>query len=819
MPRPRRAIRVASACDDEVDCGGVEMGNVPVGLARKKTLRDRLPSRRLATMKTTRRAFHKLDQDTDTGVKASNSRTRQQPWKLYTRQIEVADAEDEAATLPSGSAASVAIAPSVGWHVSACPQVRLVKRTMGLQGRLKHATPKKDAIDRKRLGLALGLERKVMTRGVDEALRQGCECKLKIATCKLKIVAYIFLFFLIGVGTPYAMRSSVWTWLNRRHSLRASSRTLQPILPPPALPLAPPIFVYVPYSQDPPSSPSPAAQVSPSPSPPRVPHSPTPSPPSAPPAIPLVAPQQRATTRRDEMTRPCHSCSSGSAVWSVGAVSVDLSSTTMTSSATEHRSHALIHSPISERSSEVQVPRDPGVVQRVRQYLSSVYPTGRSTSFNSTSAAGVSSDDLLHLFRSLVHVYQGVANIDVPLDALEPSVFGLGSDASSTIQCVRGAAEDVVPFRAIMSRSQQLTYRELLPCRRGIECVHALNHFAPDWLDGVEAADAYFEVRHFAHVTWWGYSQQPDSWVAFEDDVSNTHGSGWWYLHSPGSGVFYHAGRTMVAPTKIAMFARLLGQWLSAGRSISDTALLGDLRHTAGTQDLHFFLARLISVRDGAMTCREAGVQHCYDTAVRDEYQESWTLYDAPYDSLSLRLGRALGYETLFFSASFLRPDLLRGDSADSRTVSALKNGAELVDLRRPGWASRTDNNGTSDAWMAASERVRADSWAADVRQRGTLSLRDPFDPVHGPSLPCEFAVTRHLACRGHASWEFRDTRPSQLPCNIPEAIPFWPGTICDEWCNAHTAPWASKCGFARCGGCRAGCERAIASQPMSRSL
>ena len=39
-------------------------------------------------------------------------------------------------------------------------------------------------------------------------------------------------------------------------------------------------------------------------------------------------------------------------------------------------------------------------------------------------------------------------------------------------------------------------------------------------------------------------------------------------------------------------------------------------------------------------------------------YETSWTLYDVPYDDLSMRLGRALGYDTLFFSAIFLRPDV-----------------------------------------------------------------------------------------------------------------------------------------------------------------
>lgn len=423
---------------------------------------------------------------------------------------------------------------------------------------------------------------------------------------------------------------------------------------------------------------------------------------------------------------------------------------------------------------DAHVAAHPRLVQRARRYLSIVYPAGR---FASAHPNGASDLDALRFFRSLLHVYQGAADTDVPLDALEPTMFGVGSNASAVARCASGADNHAVaPLRAVLSRHpyliSRMMYRGLVPCREGFECVDALNRFAPNWLDGVETTNAFFEVRHFAHETWWfGTShppgqrmRSPSTWFDFED-MARLHGSGWWYIHAPGSGVFYHAGRTLAAPTKIAMFVRLLEKWLAANRP-ADVALRDDLQRVANSNDLPAFLVRLLSVRDGVKTCRQAGVPHCYDEIQKGTlYKASWTLYDVPYDDLSLRLGRALGYETLLFSASFLRPDLLQGKPA--ALWSELSAGAEMVDLRRPAWASRVDNNDTSAAWAATDAPTRADAWAADVRRRGTISLRDPLDPEHGPALPCELSMSHHLACKGHVSWDFRESYPALLQCPI----------------------------------------------------
>lgn len=133
-------------------------------------------------------------------------------------------------------------------------------------------------------------------------------------------------------------------------------------------------------------------------------------------------------------------------------------------------------------------------------------------------------------------------------------------------------------------------------------------------------------------------------------------------------------------------------------------------------------------------------------------------------------LGRALGYDTLFYSASFLRPDELH-ELPDQRLNNAA---AELVDLRRPNWASKP-NSETSNAWAHAGVSARATAWVEDARRRGTLSLRDPLAPASRPSQPCRFNLAHQLACDGHVSWTFRDITPAHLGCRIPGPEPALP--------------------------------------------
>jgi len=100
------------------------------------------------------------------------------------------------------------------------------------------------------------------------------------------------------------------------------------------------------------------------------------------------------------------------------------------------------------------------------------------------------------------------------------------------------------------------------------------------------------------------------------------------------------------------------------------------------------------------------------------------------WDADIIRIGRALGYDTLCFTASLLI------------------GGSELVDLRFYG--------GQSDA----TAMVEA------FNRLGRVSLRNPLDLSKG--RPCNFTQhgpTFRMACPGHVSWELRNTSVYQKQC------------------------------------------------------
>ena len=148
-------------------------------------------------------------------------------------------------------------------------------------------------------------------------------------------------------------------------------------------------------------------------------------------------------------------------------------------------------------------------------------------------------------------------------------------------------------------------------------------------------------------------------------------------------------------------------------------------------------------------TCAEAGIpasaEACYNGGA------SFTLRDK-FDIIMLRLGRALHYDSLFFSASFVRPQL------DQKSYVA---GGEIVDLRLagPGATFR------SSAGRAAIE-------VAEAQRLGRFSLRDPLHPGDASrALLCNFSSSRtvRLACFGHASWAIRARVPEdRWDCQIP---------------------------------------------------
>jgi len=123
------------------------------------------------------------------------------------------------------------------------------------------------------------------------------------------------------------------------------------------------------------------------------------------------------------------------------------------------------------------------------------------------------------------------------------------------------------------------------------------------------------------------------------------------------------------------MLARLLARWEGkgengAGLRLANARLEEDVKHAA-LGDPARFLEALDAVASGRSTCAAAGMaaDSCYDGG------DSFTITDT-FDALLLRLGRALGFDTLFFTATFARP---------RRNQTTRVSAGELVDLRLTG--------------------------------------------------------------------------------------------------------------------------------------
>ena len=323
-------------------------------------------------------------------------------------------------------------------------------------------------------------------------------------------------------------------------------------------------------------------------------------------------------------------------------------------------------------------------------------------------------------------------------------------------------------YVGLLQLHARLTYRDIIPCSWR-ECAARLARYSPEWALDLEkrGPDVYVEIWHWSYAgfqagldggRWpsgWGAttragSRAPKTWADFLDvQLGERGGSGWWHMWAPGSGIFYHAGVTMVAPTKTAMLARLLSMWLGLPAAARDAegSLHSDVRTVAGVEPSRF-LSALRPVVAGAQTCAEAAIPSgsCYNEGA------SFTLRDK-FDTIMLRLGRALRYDSLFFSASFARPQPNRFTH-----VAA----GELVDLRlaapRPPFRSTIVE--------------RANAEVAEAQRLGRFSLRDPLAPGDASRVrPCNFssAKTVRLACLGHASWTLRSRIPEdRWDCQIP---------------------------------------------------
>ena len=295
--------------------------------------------------------------------------------------------------------------------------------------------------------------------------------------------------------------------------------------------------------------------------------------------------------------------------------------------------------------------------------------------------------------------------------------------------------------------------------------------------------------------------QRPKGWSDFLD-----HGpAGWWYIHAPGSGIFYHAGRTLAAPSKAMLLRQLIEQWSAIATSKSSfTSTMSNPLHPEVRRLVKQFVgdapletAKVLRKLEAGVPCRNVswGRWRCVGDFVPSD---NW-------DPLLIGLGRALGYDSLMLTATMwgralgshkrllaLAQGRPPPDEPPPRPSYEGELSAEVVDLRLPRTmmsATRGGQGGGGGGGGAAASpplllpdymlggssakrEAMASEWAASLLEASPprLSLRDPFR-LHDESraVRCDFNAsggpTVRLACDGHISWEVRDETQHQQTC------------------------------------------------------
>ena len=266
-------------------------------------------------------------------------------------------------------------------------------------------------------------------------------------------------------------------------------------------------------------------------------------------------------------------------------------------------------------------------IERARSYLTLVYPMG--------SFVQVDADQVVDLLRSLARFYDGPDGLAPPWELIEPEVMAESSRCNTGPGC-RGnlmTCGNGVHDTIMVTVSSSRTYGGLVPCVQGDDCVQRLRQFNPYWAYEVETRreSAFLEVMHLSTHAWWSDDPEerpePD-WASFIDPACrygacrSTGGAGVWYVLAPGSGVFYHAGITLSAPTKLQMLARLLERWLKRPDALDSRAVPDLYRLTEGSPA--GFLAKLRAVENG-MPCRDAQLASCYEYENGDSFTISTT--------------------------------------------------------------------------------------------------------------------------------------------------------------------------------------------------
>ena len=349
-----------------------------------------------------------------------------------------------------------------------------------------------------------------------------------------------------------------------------------------------------------------------------------------------------------------------------------------------------------------------------RTYLSLVYPT--AVHFKALSESAV------HGFLATRWwFYHNVSEIEhISYLGLSPSqLLGGSFEDREHWDCPDGFHEKLL-IRDHFSR-----FPGVFPCSSFTQCLQRQARYRPPWVDAImhsPASVTFLEVWHLAFNSKGG-SRKPTAWGDFLDRGSPSF---LWFRLAPGSGIFYHAGKTLARPGKNAMLVALLEEWCRGNSSDATLSELTNVARASSSNRVCTLIPRWNATVDGSTTCQAAGLHSC-----RDQY-----ILNDNWDLDLTALARALGYDTLLFTASFFSPE--SGATA------------ELVDLRNRPTQSPDD---VIDALV----------------KHSPLSLRDPLDVQNtAAATPCRFSdegPSLRLACKGHVSWALRDEPKLQKAC------------------------------------------------------
>ena len=439
-----------------------------------------------------------------------------------------------------------------------------------------------------------------------------------------------------------------------------------------------------------------------------------------------------------------------------------------------------------------QPPIDPSYITSIREYLSAIYPT--------SVGDAVSNHEVLDFFARRQWFYTGKRAPQLP-----PALLA----QLSLIESAQYKCDDGFFGAGLMQRDAPSRFRDVLPCIPGTGCVRRQSGHLPECRGSVaeRSEDLWVEVWHLSFDGRSRPRQKPRGWSDFLD-----HGlAGWWYIHAPGSGIFYHAGRTIAAPSKASMLAALLEEWHAKMGNSSSSKANGDgsggrrlgrgrsNKRERAAEDADVEARRLINrfTMDNplqfAQTFRklEAGVP-CKNVSWGRWRCVGDFIPSDTFDPLLLTLGRALNYDSLLLTA------LMWGRVLGSQQrLLAIAQGrpppdepppqiiydgeitSELVDLRKPPSPYDTSLLLMNDLANGNGEKreAYAHAWANEILSSNPprLSVRDPFALAdESRARPCNFNYTGgptvRLACGGHISWTVKDETQHQQTCSRQQA-------------------------------------------------